>query len=275
MTGYVSEDTVSFGGFTLQEQRFRTRLSIAPLTRLIISPVAVDDVSIMGDILKDGLSGIMGLGFQTISTLQTPPFWQALYNQNLLPEPVFGFFLERHVDQVQKADTAPGGTFTLGGTNTSLYAGDIEFINMPSGTTPSYWLQQVQSKCFPRGRWLINYLFHSAVTIQGTSIDVPSNSGLAAIDTGTSLIGVPNSISQAIWARVPNSAALTGQYEGMYAFRTYLRYPSSHVPHAVLSCASQRVTRTSTSPYLSAVLVGLSTPPTSTLARLTLKQGCV
>lgn len=105
-------------------------------------------MAITGNVLGDGLSGIMGLGFQAISVLQSQPFWQVLYNQNLLSEPVFGLYLERHVDQLQNANTVPGGTFTLGGTNSSLYIGDIEFINMPSGTTPSYWLQQVQGKYF-------------------------------------------------------------------------------------------------------------------------------
>lgn len=90
----------------------------------------------------------MGLGFQSISFLQTPPFWQALNDQNELPQPTFGFYLERHVDRDERAGTAPGGTLTLGGTNTSLYTGNIEFIVMPNGTTPSYWLQQVQSECF-------------------------------------------------------------------------------------------------------------------------------
>ena len=95
------------------------------------------------------LSGIMGLGFQNISALQTPPFWQALDNQNLLSKPVFGFYLERSIGTVDSVVTAPGGTLTLGGTNVSLYTGDIEFIGIPNGTTPSYWLQQVQSACFP------------------------------------------------------------------------------------------------------------------------------
>lgn len=91
----------------------------------------------------------MGLGFQTLSALNTTPFWQSLDNQNMLSTPVFGFYLERYVNQNQQISTAPGGTFTLGGTNTSLYTGSVEFIDMPSGTTPSYWLQQVQSRHFP------------------------------------------------------------------------------------------------------------------------------
>lgn len=97
-------------------------------------------------LLSDSVSGIMGLGFQTISALNTTPFWQSIDNKNMLSSPVFSFYLERN--DIQQSNTAPGGTFTLGGTNTSLYSGNIEFIDMPSGTTPSYWLQQVQSGLF-------------------------------------------------------------------------------------------------------------------------------
>ena len=97
-------------------------------------------------LLSDGLSGIMGLGFQTISALQTTPFWETLYNQSKLSSPVFSFYLERYVNDPQQITAAPGGTFTLGGTNASLFTGNIDFIDMPSGTIPSYWLQQVQSE---------------------------------------------------------------------------------------------------------------------------------
>ena len=89
----------------------------------------------------------MGLGFETLSTINTTPFWQYLLNQNQLSSPVFSFYLQRWIDQ-SPVNTAPGGTFTLGGTNTSLYSGTIEFIDMPSGSTPSYWLQQLQSEPF-------------------------------------------------------------------------------------------------------------------------------
>ncbi|KIK92268.1 hypothetical protein PAXRUDRAFT_13330 [Paxillus rubicundulus Ve08.2h10] len=181
--GIVSADTVSFGGFTIPTQQL---LGVTDTTTGLIN---------------DGLSGIMGLGFSTISALRTTPFWQTLYNSNLLSQPMFGFFLERYIDDPVPVNTAPGGTLTLGGTNSSLYTGEIEFINMPSDSTPSYWLQQV-----------------TTVTIQGMSISIPSSSGLAAIDTGTTLIGAPSSIVQSIWANVPGSMALAGQYEGLYAY---------------------------------------------------------
>lgn len=90
----------------------------------------------------------MGLGFESLSALNTSPFWETLFNQSKLSSPVFSFYLERYVNDPAVVNAAPGGTFTLGGTNSSLYTGNIDFIDMPSGSTPSYWLQQISSKLF-------------------------------------------------------------------------------------------------------------------------------
>ena len=63
-----------------------------------------------------------------------------------------------------------------------------------------------------------------AVTVRGNSISVPTGSaGLAAIDTGTTLIGAPSSAVQAIYAQIPNSQPLGGQMQGFYQFRQYLK----------------------------------------------------
>ncbi|KAF8444969.1 aspartic peptidase domain-containing protein [Boletus edulis BED1] len=179
--GSVSEDTVSFAGFTMSQQLLSVSLTTDGL-------------------LTTGLSGIIGLAFDTLSALQTTPFWQVLLNQNKLSSSVFSFYLARLIDAAQ-ADQAPGGTFTLGGTNTSLYSGNIEFINLPSGTTPAFWFQQVQT-----------------VTVQSKSISISNSAGLAAIDTGTTLIAAPSNVAKQIWSNVPGSTALSNQYQGMYAF---------------------------------------------------------
>ncbi|KAI6002894.1 aspartic peptidase domain-containing protein [Pisolithus albus] len=181
--GTVAKDTVSCGGFTIPDQEFLAATTL------------------VANLLAPGVSGIMGLGFQTLSSLQVSPFWQTLYSSNMLAEPLFGFYLERWDTSSTIVSEAPGGSFTLGGTNTSLYTGDIEYINLPSGSTPSYWLQQV-----------------STVTVQGKTIQISSSQGLAAIDTGTTLIGAPTSIVSEIWSAVPGAEALTGEYAGMYAF---------------------------------------------------------
>ncbi|KAG0696968.1 aspartic peptidase domain-containing protein, partial [Suillus ampliporus] len=180
VNGITSQDTVSFGGFTITKQEF---LAVTSTTTGLID----------GD-----LSGIMGLGFTSISALGTTPFWEALYNASQLAEPLFSFYLERYIDQ-SVMNTAPGGMLTLGGTNSSLYQGSIEYLSL---TGPqSYWLLNVNS-----------------VSVQGKSISVPSSSALAAIDTGTTLIAAPSSVTANIYAQIPGSVALTGEYAGLYAF---------------------------------------------------------
>ncbi|KAG1889871.1 aspartic peptidase domain-containing protein [Suillus subluteus] len=177
--GTPSQDTVSFGGFTITQQEL---LAASSLTSGLLDSV---------------LSGIMGLGFNTISALNATPFWQALYNANQLSEPLFSFYLERYINQAAM-DTAPGGTLTLGGTNSSLYQGSIEYMSLAG--SPSYWLLDVNS-----------------LSVQSKTVSVGSST-LAAIDTGTTLIAAPNTVAADVWAQVTGSMALTGEYEGLYAF---------------------------------------------------------
>jgi len=82
----------------------------------------------------------MGLGFQPTSILQTTPFWETLYNTNQLAEPLFSFYLERYINQ-PLTDAAPGGTLTLGGTNSSLYQGSIEYMSLAGAEL--YWALNV------------------------------------------------------------------------------------------------------------------------------------
>lgn len=95
--------------------------------------------------LLDGdVSGIMGLAFPAIAETKAVPFWQALANGNQLSSPEFGFWLDRAPATNKQQDIA-GGTFTLGGTNASLFSGDIDFVNMPSGTE-TFWLLSLASE---------------------------------------------------------------------------------------------------------------------------------
>lgn len=85
------------------------------------------------------VSGIMGLGFTPIAATGATPFWQTLASGSQFSSPEFSFFLERAPGNtgVQGA-VAPGGTLTLGGSNSSLFSGDIEFLPMTG--QPSFWL---------------------------------------------------------------------------------------------------------------------------------------
>jgi cathepsin D len=83
-------------------------------------------------------SGIMGLAWPALSFSKFTPFWQVLTNEGKLFKPEFSFFVTRYNYNDSATYLEPGGTFTLGGTDESLYTGDIEFH--PLGAKPSGWI---------------------------------------------------------------------------------------------------------------------------------------
>jgi len=93
-----------------------------------------------GQLVDGPVSGIMGFAFQTIASTGAPAVWEQLLNANQFSSPLFSFWIKRLTNNPSASDLAPGGLLTLGGTNSSLYTGDIEFISMPSGFPRSYWL---------------------------------------------------------------------------------------------------------------------------------------
>jgi cathepsin D len=163
--------------------------------------VAVDDLS--SGLIDGELSGIMGLAFQGIANSQALPFWQALINNNQLTNQEFSFFITRFVNDQNAKTEEPGGVLTFGGTNSTLYQGNIDFQPFTiSSTGGSFWLQTV-----------------SGVTVNGNSVDIGSSSAnTAAIDTGTTLIGAPTDAVNAIWGAVSGAVPLSGNMTGFYAF---------------------------------------------------------
>lgn len=94
----------------------------------------------------------------------------------------------------------------LGFTNSSLYTGNIDFQNIPSGQE-SYWILPM-----------------TGMTVQGNSVTLPAGtSSYAAIDTGTTLVGGPSAAIQAIYAQIPGSTPGTGNYEGYFIYRKRFR----------------------------------------------------
>lgn len=180
VAGETARDVVSMGQFTVPRQTF----------------IAALDVS--SGLIAGGVGGLLGLGFSTISSTRSIPFWQALASNNQLDQPEMGFWIAR--SNASPSLDVPGGVFTLGGTNSSLYTGEIEFLNL-AVSTPTYWLLSLQT-----------------VTVQGQNVRIGSGSlSLSAIDTGTTLIGGPSADVAAIYAAIPGSQTVPGQ-GGFYAF---------------------------------------------------------
>ncbi|KAF8893581.1 aspartic peptidase domain-containing protein [Infundibulicybe gibba] len=183
VAGQIVTDNVTMGGFTINPQKF----------------LAAD---YQRDLLDAPVSGIMGLAFHGISDLRATPFWQALASGGQLAAPEMGFWLTRH--DPQASDNEPGGAFTLGGTNSSLFQGDIDFVKIAA----SPW----RSKTF----WQLSL---TSVTVQGKSIPITSGrSALSVIDTGATLIRGPAKVVSTIWNAVPGAERATEYPPGHWAF---------------------------------------------------------
>jgi cathepsin D len=172
---------------------------MGPFTVNPQSFVGVDDVS--SGLIDGELAGIMGLAFQGIANSQAVPFWQALVNNNQFTSPEFSFYITRFVNNQNAKTEEPGGVLTFGGTNSSLFQGNIDFQPFTlSGNGGTFWLQTV-----------------SGVTVNGKSVST-GTSNSAAIDTGTTLIGAPTAAVNAIWGAVSGAVPLSGNMTGFYAF---------------------------------------------------------
>jgi len=73
----------------------------------------------LSDQISDGLliqpvSGLMGLGWEALSSSSSKPFWQALYEGNALDEPLMAFYLTRFQNASGAREQESGGVFTLG-----------------------------------------------------------------------------------------------------------------------------------------------------------------
>ena len=96
-------------------------------------------------LINGSASGFIGLAFNAIAQTNATPFWEALVNNNQLSSPEMSFWLARSTNA--QAIEVPGGVLTLGGTNSSLFTGDIEFLNMSVAISPpAYWLLEISGK---------------------------------------------------------------------------------------------------------------------------------
>ncbi|KAJ7853603.1 aspartyl protease [Mycena leptocephala] len=150
------------------------------------------------DLIASPLSGMIGLAFGGLATAGTP-FWQAIIASDQAASPEMGFWLSRVRGTSNPTRDEPGGVFTFGGVNASLYSGNIEFLNV-TGTASTIWSLDV-----------------SAITVQGKVISVTSSTKQAVLDTGTTAIAGPPADVQAIWAAVPGSSPVTNP-NGFYQF---------------------------------------------------------
>jgi len=170
------------------------------------------------NMLTAPVSGLLGLAFPNIATSHAMPFWLNIAAQpEFLDDAVMSFHLTRYLDDAQVRSAEPGGTFTFGAVNTSLYTGDIDYQDVPDGHV-GYWILELTS-----------------LVSQDTTLSMPSSPSYAAIDTGTTLVGGPVSMIQQLYQSIPGSEAGTGDYEGYYTYpcsttvTVYMNFANSDV----------------------------------------------
>jgi saccharopepsin len=130
--------------------------------------------------------GLIGMAFESISSENvTTPFDNLVQQHGL--DPVFSFFFNF------AANGGQGGELTLGGYDSSEFTGDIQYSPL---TNRTYWNIELQS-----------------VSVNGQDSGIQSQD--AAIDTGTTLIVVPDSDAQAV-NQLIGAQAVEGQ-DGVYS----------------------------------------------------------
>ncbi|EPQ51649.1 acid protease [Gloeophyllum trabeum ATCC 11539] len=182
-TGTLGQDTVQVAGFQVSDQTF-----------------GVCDTA--NGVLSSPLSGLMGLAWQSLASSKATPVWQTLAASGQWDSGVMGFFLTRFGNDSHAKELEPGGQFSMGYVNDSLYTGSIDYQNVPSDQV-AYWTLPVTS-----------------LTVQGKSISLPTSGSnqYAAIDTGTTLIGGPSDLVQSLYSNIDGAQAGTGSWEGYWFY---------------------------------------------------------
>ncbi|WRT64773.1 uncharacterized protein IL334_001707 [Kwoniella shivajii] len=179
--GSLVQDLVTLGGYSVASQTF----------------ASCSEVS--SGLLSSGVSGIMGLSWTALAYSKATPWWITLAKSSSWSDPLFAFHLARYRNVAGASSVeSEGGVATFGFLDTSLYSGDVTYVSVSSN--PQYWQ-------IPMG----------SMTMQGKTVSLGS-SNMAAIDTGTTLIGGPESIITAIYANIPGSERMTGSYAPYFAY---------------------------------------------------------
>jgi cathepsin D len=180
--GHMAGDTVSLAGYTVYSQSFAVASNIADGT------------------LDAPASGLMGMGFQELSSSGTTPFWEVLVKENKLQDNAFTFQLARNPNVQTATQQSPGGVFTLGLIDSDQYSGSINYIDIPSSIQSfGYWAIPLQSLQLNGG---------NSVSINA----------VAAIDTGTTLIAVPLDIASEIYSSIQGAQPFSQLGQGYYVY---------------------------------------------------------
>lgn len=137
-----------------------------------------------GDLVGDAADGLLGMGFPAISSLNADPFFQTAVEQGAVSEGVFAFKL-----------ASSGSELYLGGTDSSLYSGSIEYHALSSSV----------------GYWQIG---GASAIVNG---ETAASGFQTIIDSGTTLMYGPPSAVKKLYGNIQGSKVYDSD-EGLYSF---------------------------------------------------------
>ena len=144
---------------------------------------------------SDPSDGLLGLAFPAISNLNHDPFFFTAVDQGTADEGRFAFKLDQS-----------GSELFIGGTNSDLYTGDIEYHDLSTSN----------------GFWQIG---GASVSVGGDSV---ADGFDTIIDSGSTIITAPTDAAQSFWDQVDGSGVYD-ESQGLYT------YPCDSPPEVAFS----------------------------------------
>ncbi|KAF9547497.1 hypothetical protein EC957_008334 [Mortierella hygrophila] len=165
------------------------------------------------------VDGIMGLWYYPAGS--DVPILNVLKNSSALTQPQIGVWLKGSNSEAN----APGGEITFGGADTSKYSGEISYVDC-TGDSP----------------WTIPV---GGLTVNGQTIS--TSGAMATLDTGTSLMLVSQTVSDAINGAIPGAVkdSKVGWFlpcKGNYPIKITFGTRQYTIPYTALAVQDQTAT---------------------------------
>lgn len=155
-SGYISKDTVNINGLNIASQAFAE----------VTSEHGMD---------ADQEDGLMGMGYSSIANYNNPTPVDSAYNQGLISQKIFAFYLSRDTS------SSVGGELVIGGVDYNHFTGPVTYVPVSQA---GYWQFQMD------GAQIIS-------NGKRKQVNACQNGCQAIADTGTTLIiGPTDEIAQ-------------------------------------------------------------------------------